>query len=92
MFKDFLEKIQSADENRKRRWLVISTTVLVIGVGFLWLGYFNNLVGKFSGSQVPTAERVDGFSFLETMKAGFATIYDVIKAVFDKPKDYLIKP
>ncbi|TSC81703.1 MAG: hypothetical protein G01um101420_900 [Parcubacteria group bacterium Gr01-1014_20] len=92
MFKDFLEKIQGADEGRKRKWLLISTTILVIGVGYLWLGYFNNLIGKFSGTQVQTAESVGGFSFVETMKAGLATIYDVVKSVFDRPKDYLIKP
>lgn len=92
MIKDFLDKIQSADENKKRKWLLISTTILVIGVGYLWLGYFNNLIGKFSGSQVQTAESVGGFSFLETMKAGLATTYDVVRSVFDRPKEYLIKP
>lgn len=92
MFKDFLEKVRSADEDKKRKWLLVSTTILVIGVGYLWLGYFSNLIGKFSGTQIQTTERASGFSFLETMKAGLATIYDAAKSIFDRPKDYIIKP
>lgn len=92
MFKEFLEKIQAADEDRKRRWVFISTVIIIIGVGYLWLGYFNNLLGRLGQNQPQEVERVSGFSFLETMKIGVATIVDALKSVLNHPKSYIIKP
>ena len=50
---NFLEKLQSAPEPTKRRWLVAATAVLMIAVIYVWLAYFNNLITAFSQPAAP---------------------------------------
>jgi len=94
--KNFLEKLQNADDNRKTKWMVIGTAVITIFVIFIWLKYFNSLIspqGKEQNTQSPAA------SFWETFKNGASVIYDgakdQIQNAQDKiksPKEYDIKP
>ncbi len=50
---NFLEKLQSASEPAKRRWLVVITAVLMVVVIYVWLAYFNNLIAAFSQQSAP---------------------------------------
>jgi hypothetical protein len=51
--KTFLEELQSLEETTKRKVVVVSTIILMVGVIYLWLGYFNTLVvGQSQRNQV----------------------------------------
>ena len=84
---NFLTKIQSSDEDTKKRWMVVSTTVIMVVVIYFWLAYFNSLVVGFSGQAMPaqpadtegsgsTPLTPSSITFLDTMKNGAAIIYD----------------
>ena len=93
MFKEFIEKLQAADEGRKRKWMIISTTIVMAVVIYVWLGYFNNLIARLSQPVLPQSpEVVRKPSFLETMKTGAAAIYEVFSRLVKAPKEYIIKP
>ena len=98
--KHFLEKLQSADEGRKQRWLVGSSIVVAIVFFFVWATYFNSIL---SVNEPPASGAVGdgsgGFSFLESVKSGTATIYmgimNSIASLARKlkaPADYPIAP
>lgn len=96
---NFLEKLQSSDERTKRRWLVGLTAVVMVGVIYVWLAYFNNLVAGFEEPSPELNQREEGFTFLETLKKGAAVIYDAFSqrlqglgAILEKPKEYIIQP
>ena len=72
--------------------MVVFTVIIMIVVVYVWLGYFNNLIASLSGPQVAETERVEGFSFWQTMRAGMAAIYDNVSGIFSAPKEYKIKP
>ncbi len=40
-FKKFIKKIQNSDENIKKKWLIVSSTISIILVIGLWLVYMN---------------------------------------------------
>ena len=106
MFRNFLEKLQSASNEQKKIWMIIFTSAAMVVVIFLWLAYFNNLVASLSRpsniaqSQDNGAEaKSQDFSFTETMKNGTAIVFgflgdrvnDLVK-LFEKPKEYIIQP
>ncbi len=98
--KSFLEKLQSADEDVKRRWLVVSTIVVMIVVIYVWLAYFNSLIASFSEprlAEIPTGGA--GFSFWLSLKSGAALLYNsfvdklhVFAEILKAPREYIIQP
>ena len=50
MTKSFFEELQSLNEGTKRKVAIVATIVLMVGVVYVWLGYFNGLVAGSSGS------------------------------------------
>lgn len=93
MFKEFIEKLQAADEGHKRKWMIASTAIAMALVVYIWLGYFNSLIVGFSQPALPQSSQVVRKpSFLETMKAGTAAIYEVFSGLVNAPKEYIIKP
>lgn len=91
--KGLLEKLQSADEAAKKRYVVIASAVVMVVVLWLWLGYFNNLITRES-----PAVAANQPSFFTTMKRGAGIVYQgFIDAIggFGKaltsPKTYEIK-
>lgn len=88
--KNFLEKLQSAPETIKRRWIIGAAAVIMAIVIYVWLAYFNNLiiaglsksaVPYASSGQVP-AESLPGAgagstSFLQTLKDATANLYNI---------------
>ncbi len=95
MFKKFLEKLQSSDDQTKKRWMIGSTTVIIVIVVYIWVGYFNNLIFTLSSPQEPTLQKTGGFSFLETAKNAVAAVFDTAKGlvenIFGGPGEYIIK-
>lgn len=96
---NFLEKLQSSDERIKRRWLVGLTAIAMVGVVYVWLAYFNNLVAGFNAPPSEISQGESGFSFFETLKRGAAVIYDVFSEklqvfgkILEKPREYIIQP
>ena len=96
---NFLEKLQSSDERIKRRWLIGLTAIVMVGVVYVWLAYFNNLVAGFQAPPPEISQPEAGFSFLDTLKKGAAVIYDVFSEklqvfakILEKPREYIIQP
>ena len=98
--KHFLEKLQSADEGRKQRWLVGSSVVVAILFFFVWATYFNSIL---SVNETPASGAVadgsGGFSFWQSVKSGSATVYtDIVNSIasltrkLKAPADYPIAP
>ena len=102
MFREILEKLQSAPEHQRRIWLVVFSLAAMVVVVFLWFGYFNALVVSSSKTAInpaPEQELKKDFSFLGTMKTGAATVYEFFKekaadwfGFLSAPKEYFIKP
>ena len=95
MFRKFLEKLQSSDDQTKKRWMVGSTTVIIAIVIYVWIGYFNNLIFTLSSPQESPLQKTEGFSFLETAKNAAAAVFDTAKSlvenVLSRPGEYIIK-
>lgn len=95
--KSFLERLQSADDATKKRWMFISTAIIMAVVIYVWLMYFNSLIAGFSSQ--PTEQPATGIGFWDAVKNGTAAVYqgliDKIRALGDilrAPREYIIKP
>lgn len=95
MFRKFLERLQSSDDQTKKRWMIGSATVIIAIVIYIWIGYFNNLIFTLSSPQEPPLQKIGGFSFLETAKNAVAAVFDTAKSlignIFSQPREYIIK-
>ncbi len=99
--KNFFERLQSADERTKKRWLIAVTAIVMVAVVYIWLGYFNGIVSGGARSEiVPPSESVDGsLAFWQTMKNGTAFIYNILSdklhflgQILQTPRDFIVKP
>jgi hypothetical protein len=84
--KSFLDELQSLSEATKKKVVVVATAILMVGVVYLWLGYFNGLVADGDvGGQAQTAQQNPsdtnsanaangGSSFVQNFKNGMAAI------------------
>lgn len=88
----FLEKIQSAPEAKKRRWMVVGVAVAMVFVAFIWLAYFNNLVRDASEIKPAMASSDSGFSIGDTIRSGLGVIFNNLKNLFSSPREYIIEP
>lgn len=103
---NFLEKIQAADSQTKRRVLFISSCFVMVVVVYAWLAYFNSLVTGYAipapaldDTSVAAAPPPQSSSFLNTMERGSAVIGEQFMRVFrigfrilQGPREYTIKP
>ena len=100
---NFLEKLQSAPESTKRRWMVVITAVIMVAVIYVWLAYFNSLIaGGFSRTvslEQQNPPVAGGVSFWQTLKNGMANLYEIFTGklhalgnVLNAPREYIIKP
>jgi hypothetical protein len=96
-FKDFLGKLQNADESVKKRWLVALSAVSMLVIIVVWLKYFAFLT-RPAGSLGQERAGSD-FSFWETMKTGLAVLWDELLAalrgvgrILGASRNYIIKP
>jgi len=90
----FIKKLQTADEPRKRRWLVLSTAIVMVIVIFVWLRYFNSLVQPDAAAISPSP-----VSFWGTMGHGVVAIYHAftnsiraLGGMLVAPQTYIVKP
>ena len=98
--KSFLERLQSADDNRKRRWLVVSSGVAMVIVVYVWLAYFNFIIqGPGAPSVQPPEGAAPELTFFETVKRGSAILYEnlaekigLLGSRIRAPKEYLVDP
>ena len=97
--KDFLEKLQAADEETKKRIIVVATAVIMTLIIFVWLSYFNNLVDV--ANEEPAAEvavREEESSFFRSLGSGTASLFrgftGMIRSFADGlgSREYVITP
>ncbi|MCR4328719.1 MAG: hypothetical protein NUV53_04390 [Patescibacteria group bacterium] len=98
----FLRKLQESDDTAKRKFLIISSLVIMLVIVYVWLMYFNNIVASVSDTSTDVAENVPTEShstILSTMKRGSAVVYQNIwgsiqwvAGALQSPKEYIIKP
>ncbi len=92
---ELLRKIQSLDENSKRKVLVVSTVVIMAIVVFVWLAYFNSIVMPVgsgaadtslatapSSATTSTAQSPSGPGFWHTIGNGFSTAWEGFTGMF----------
>lgn len=96
--KNFLERLQSADDDAKQRWLVAASVLCMVIVVFVWLKYFNTLVEPVTAPPSPEGES-QGFSFWQSAKNGTALLYEAflgkiqsLGEILSAPRSYIIKP
>jgi len=96
---NLLHKLQNADDTTKRRWGAAITAALMVFVVYVWLAYFNTLVGPERVASSADAAGNAGFSFWGTMKSETALIYDSLKGyaagfgeLIRSPKEYAVEP
>lgn len=75
MEKNFLERLQAADERTKRRVIVISSSVIMVAVVFVWFSYFNSIVMPDAAEVVVGSGEKENFSFVVTVRHGIANIF-----------------
>ena len=98
--KNFLEKLQSADESIKKRWMIILTIIVMTVVVYVWIAYFNNLIVSMSMSQqIVSSPPADSGSLWQTAKNGMASLYGIfidkvhgLGQILQAPREYIIKP
>ena len=96
--KNFLERLQAADETVKRRWLIAGTIFAMAIVIFVWLAYFNTIIEPIPQFRESPAE-AHGFSLWQTAKNGTALLLQTLSgflrflgAFLATPKDIIIEP
>lgn len=99
MEKGFLDRLQSAPEPTKTKWLIATTVIVMVIVIWVWLKYFNTLVRPASTGFHRTTETHRAFSFREAARSGAALVVDSFKkgaiSVRERltaPKEYRITP
>jgi hypothetical protein len=83
--KSFLEELQALDESTKRKVVVVATIVIMIGVVYLWSGYFNGLVAANGAPANEPAATSAGANWLSGAMQG-------IGQWFKNPGQYTIHP
>ncbi len=99
MKKNFLERLQEADERTKRRVVAVSSALAMIVVVFLWFSYFNSIVRPEATVASGNGGEEGNFSFMDTIRHGTASMisgaWDMLRAagraVFEG-RSYTITP
>lgn len=94
-----MERLRTADENTKTRWLVALSIMCMIIIVFVWLKYFNNLIAQQPRPQPIAETKNEPFSFWQTMKNGAEflgqNIIDKLRnfgALLGAPRSYIVNP
>ncbi|MFH0890420.1 MAG: hypothetical protein V1856_00105 [Candidatus Liptonbacteria bacterium] len=93
---NFLERIQSSDDQTKKRWLIGLSAVIMFVVIWVWLGYFNSL---FMRPEISDASDAGSFSFRESLRGGTGEVWNSTKnslknfgRIFGWQKEYIVQP
>jgi len=62
------------DEGRKHYWIFGIVGVIMIGIVYIWLAYFSNLVSD-GGGVASVDKNIGDFSFFRSFKSGLAIVY-----------------
>ena len=98
MLASFLEKLQSADDRTKNRWLIGSTALIGSLVVYVWLAYFNTLVAPAEPLNSQPTGTEDSFTFFEAVGRGGAILFENLKggtrwigSIISSPREYFIE-
>lgn len=100
---DFLNKIQEATPEIKRRWLFAVSALAMMVIVYFWTAYFNNLVTVFSPAQgqadIQSTTQGQNQSFFDTIKSGMSNLANKVKEgpqlflkLFKAEREYNITP
>ncbi len=85
-----IKELRRAPEQRKKRWLVGGSAVLMFFVITLWFSYLNlTLPSLKQVDEKNTPENQDKESFLKTFKTGFEIVSNNFKNGFDNIKQQI---
>ena len=95
--KTFLEEIQSLDQATKQKVLIIASASIMAIIVFLWMAYFNTLIGGAPGiavvSQMAAPATVSAPSASgPSVWQDIAHEFNAIVNFFKSPRQYEIKP
>ena len=97
MFKNlkiFIQNLQAAEENKKKRWLFILSSAAMILVISAWLVYVNKTIvnlGALESTEPPTAPKTTEESFWQVFSTGIKTITDQIKNLIKTGREISIE-
>lgn len=91
-FKQFIYNIQNAEDNIKKRWLVILSGGTMLIVVALWVTYFNLTTVQVSSPEVgaEAITKSDSPSRLDSLRQTLATGISVVKERLGKEKNITI--
>jgi hypothetical protein len=97
--KSFLERLQSADEAKKRRWMIASTVIVMVIVIYVWLAYFNNLIAGMSEPRQVSAAPADDRSLWQIAEGNLSSLGGSLldkarglSQILQAPREYIINP
>ncbi|MEK7640936.1 MAG: hypothetical protein AAB389_02990 [Patescibacteria group bacterium] len=89
--RNFVEKVQNSDETTKRFWVVVCSSISMLLVVSLWLGYMNVAITKIPGSnrqQATNSQQLITNNAEEVRKPGFFAVFTAgVKIIFDELKE-----
>jgi hypothetical protein len=86
--KNFLRRIQNAEEGKKRKILITLSAVSILAVLFIWINAFSYIIKTQTGGSQPK----EGFSLGETFKGGAALVYDSMSGAMEGIKNKISPP
>ncbi len=81
--KNFLNRLQDAEEGKKKKILVTLSAVSILAVLFVWINAFSYIIKIQTDKPQPK----EGFSLGETFKGGAALVYDSLSAAMENIKN-----
>ncbi len=92
--RNFVTKVQHSDETTKRFWVVVCSSISMLLVVSLWLGYMNMTIVKIPGpkSQIATNNKLQITNNAnEVKKPGFFAIFTAgVKIIFDEFRERVL--
>ena len=101
--KGFIEELQGLEAPVKKRVLIVSTSIIMAVVVYVWLGYFNNIIANApaaalaeNATSTPTSSAPGFFDRIggggAYMLRAFGSWADSAANALKSPRQYIIKP
>lgn len=91
MIRKFIEKLQNADEARKKRWLIgLSAAAMILIVG-LWVIYLNFVLDKIGEPKQEAPSAPSGAGFWQVMRTGAGKAINYITGIIGTERTITIE-
>lgn len=95
----FIEQLQSLNEPKKTKVLVVATIIVMAVVVYFWLGYFSSIVSSVPQPAVaaqdqsaPMAQQQAEPGFFQRMGSGMAAMVRAFGNILEAPRKYIVQP